>query len=140
MAAFQSLLTFEDGLTLIQAASTTTSNALQNVQTFAAALAGGTPLKTQFPTNSLGAQLQQVAQIIQVRSALGLSRQIFFVSLFGFDTHSAQLATQSGLLLDLDQSLSAFYQATVELGIAQQVTDFYHVRFCPDLAALQHLR
>jgi uncharacterized protein (DUF1501 family) len=124
MAAFQSLLTFEDGLTLIQAASTNTSNALQNVQTLAAALAGGTPLKTKFPSNSLAAQLQQVAQIIQVRSALGLSRQIFFVSLFGFDTHSAQLATQSGLLLDLDQSLSAFYQATVELGIPQQVTAF----------------
>jgi uncharacterized protein (DUF1501 family) len=123
-AAFQSLLTFDDGLTLIQAASTTTSNAVQNVQNLAAALASGSPLKTQFPANSLGAQLQQVAQIIQVRSALGLSRQIFFVSLLGFDTHSSQLATQNGLLLNLDDALSAFYQATVELGIPQQVSTF----------------
>jgi uncharacterized protein (DUF1501 family) len=124
LAAFQSLLTFGDGLTLIQAASNATSTAIQNVQTLAAALATGSTLKTQFPANSLGAQLQQVAQIIQVRSALGLSRQIFFVSLLGFDTHSVQLATQSGLLLDLDQSLSAFYQATVELGIPQDVLTF----------------
>lgn len=124
LAAFQSLLTFEDGLTLIQAASTTTSNAVQNVQTLAAALATGSPLSTTFPANSLGAQLQQVAQIIQVRSALGLSRQIFFVSLSGFDTHRAQLTTQSELLSDLDASLNAFYQATVELGIPQQVLTF----------------
>jgi uncharacterized protein (DUF1501 family) len=123
-AAFQSLLTFEDGLTLIQAASTTTSNAVQNVQHLAAALASGSPLNTKFPANSLGAQLQQVAQIIQVRAALGMSRQIFFVSLLGFDTHSAQLATQSGLLLQLDESLNAFYQATVELGIPEQVSTF----------------
>jgi uncharacterized protein (DUF1501 family) len=124
LAAFQSLLTFEDGLTLIQAASTKTSNAVQNVQTLAAALATGSPLSTTFPANSLGAQLQQVAQIIQVRSALGLSRQIFFVSLLGFDTHRAQLTTQSELLSYLDASLNAFYQATVELGIPQQVLTF----------------
>ncbi|MGA9527198.1 MAG: DUF1501 domain-containing protein [Terriglobales bacterium] len=124
LAAFQSLLSFEDGLTLIQAASTAASNAVQNVNTLASALAAGSALKTKFPTNSLGAQLQQVAQIIQVRSALGLPRQIFFVSLFGFDTHSDQLTTQSELLLDLDQSMNAFYQATVEMGIPQQVLTF----------------
>lgn len=124
LAAFQSLLTFGDGLTLIQAASSTTTTAVQNVQTLAAALATGTPLKTQFPSTPFGTQLQQVAQIIQVRAALGLSRQIFFVSREGFDTHSDQLPLQSGLLLDLDESLSAFYQATVELGIPQQVLTF----------------
>ena len=124
LSAFQSLLTFEDGLTLIQAASTTTSTAIQNAQNLAAALATGSPLKTKFPKNSLGAQLAEVAQIIQVRSALGLSRQIFFVSLGGFDTHSSQLVTQSKLLVDVDESLSAFYQATIELGIPQQVLTY----------------
>jgi uncharacterized protein (DUF1501 family) len=124
LAAFQSLLTFEEGLTLIQAANITTANALQNVQTLASALATGSALKTTFPATSLGAQLQLVAQIINVRAALGLSRQIFFVSLFGFDTHSAQLTAQSRLLVELDQSMSAFYQATVELGIPQQVLAF----------------
>jgi len=124
LAAFQSLLTFEEGLTLIQAANTATSSALQNVQTLAAALATGSALKTKFPATSLGAQLQLVAQIMSRRAALGLSRQIFFVSLSGFDTHSAQLTTQSGLLVEVDQAMSAFYQATVELGIPQQVTAF----------------
>src|SRR6266436_8149717 len=44
MATLQSLLTFDTGLSLVQAASTTTGNAIQNGQTLAAALAGGTPL------------------------------------------------------------------------------------------------
>ena len=124
LSAFQSLLSFEDGLTLVQAASTTTSNAVQNATALAGALAHGSPLKTKFPKSPLGAQLQQVAQIIQVRAALGLPRQIFFVSSGGFDTHSAQLLTQSRLLLDLDQSMSAFYQASVELQIPQDITTF----------------
>ena len=125
LAALQSLLTFDTGLTLIQSASTTTGNAIQNGQTLAAALGTGTPLVTQFPQNSyFASQLQQVAQIIQVRAALGLQRQIFFVSMGGFDTHTGQLAQQDSLFNDLNASLSAFYQATVEMGVASNVTTF----------------
>jgi uncharacterized protein (DUF1501 family) len=124
LAALQSLLTFDTGLSLIQAASTTTTNAIQDGATLAAALAQGTKLNTQFPKSSLGGQLQQVAQIIQVRSALGLPRQIFFVSSGGFDTHSDQLVQQTSLYQDLSQSMNAFYQATVEIGIEPQVTTF----------------
>lgn len=125
LGAFQSLLTLGDGLTLIQAASTSTATAIQNAKTLAAALATGSGIKTVFPPRSLlGAQLLEVAKIIQVRSALGLSRQIFLVTLGGFDTHASQLPTQNGLLQEVDQALSAFYQATVELGLSQNVTAF----------------
>jgi uncharacterized protein (DUF1501 family) len=125
LSALQSLLTFDNGLSLIQAASTTTGNAIQNGQTLAAALATGTPLATQFPQNSyFASQLQQVAKIIQVRGALGLQRQIFFVSMGGFDTHSGQLAQQDSLFNDMNQSLNAFYQATAEIGVANNVTTF----------------
>jgi len=125
LSALQSLLTFDTGLSMIQAASTTTGNAIQNGQTLAAALATGTPLATQFPQNSyFASQLQQVAKIIQVRAALGLPRQIFFVSMGGFDTHSGQLPQQDSLFNDLNQSMAAFYQATVEMGVANSVTTF----------------
>jgi uncharacterized protein (DUF1501 family) len=125
LSALQSLLTFDNGLSLIQAASTTTGNAIQNGQTLAAALATGTPLATQFPQNSyFASQLKQVAKIIQVRGALGLQRQIFFVSMGGFDTHSGQLAAQDSLFNDMNQSLNAFYQATTEMGVANNVTTF----------------
>lgn len=125
LGAFQSLLTFGDGLTLIQSASSTTATAIQNANTLAAALATGSGITTKFPPrNLLGSQLQEVAKIIQVRSALGLSRQIFLVTLGGFDTHAGQLPTQDGLLQQVDQALSAFYQATVELGLQQNVLTF----------------
>jgi uncharacterized protein (DUF1501 family) len=125
LSALQSLLTFDNGLSLIQAASTTTGNAIQNGQTLAAALATGTPLATVFPQNSyFASQLQQVAKIIHVRGALGMQRQIFFVSMGGFDTHSGQLAQQDSLFNDINQSLNAFYQATNEMGVANNVTTF----------------
>ncbi len=124
LAALQSLLTFDTGVSLIQAASTTTSNAIQDGKTLAAAIAQGAALHTPFPQSYLGGQLQQVAQIIQVRAALGLPRQIFFVSTNGFDTHSDQLNQQNNLYQDLSQCMNAFYQATVEIGVAPQVSTF----------------
>ena len=124
MAALQNLLTFDTGLTLIQSTSSVTGNAIQDSQTLAAALTQGTKLNTPFPQTNLGSQLKQVAQIIQVRSVLGLSRQIFFVSIDGFDTHEGQLPQQDSLFQNLSQSMNAFYQATVEMGVAPQVTTF----------------
>jgi uncharacterized protein (DUF1501 family) len=124
MSAYQNLLTFDTGLSLIQAASGTTSTALADGQMLASAMATNPALATVFPNTSLANQLKQVAQIIQARSALGLQRQIFFVSLGGFDTHSNQLPAQDGLYATLSQAMNAFYQATVEIGVAPQVTSF----------------
>ena len=124
MSALQSLLTFDTGVSLIQAASNTTSNALQDSKALADAIAGVPALATVFPNNGLANQLKQVAQIISVRATLGLQRQIFFVSLGGFDTHSDQLNAQTGLYTQLSQAMNAFYQATVEIGAASQVTSF----------------
>ena len=72
----------------------------------------------------LGRQLLQVSRIIQARSVLGASRQIFFVSLGGFDTHNDQLNRQAPLLAEVSAALSAFYAATAQLGVASQVTTF----------------
>jgi uncharacterized protein (DUF1501 family) len=77
-----------------------------------------------FPATGLGNQLKQVAQLLSVRSALSLNRQVFFCSLGGFDTHSNQIATQQSLFSQLSPALNAFYNATVELNLAQQVTTF----------------
>jgi uncharacterized protein (DUF1501 family) len=124
LSALQNLLTFDTGLSLIQSASKVTSNALNDGTTLATALASNKPLMTVFPTSGLGGQLKQVAQIIQARAALGLARQIFFVSIGGFDTHSGQLPQQLSLLKDLSQSMNAFYNATIEIGVDSQVTAF----------------
>ena len=111
-------------MSLVQAANNTLANSISDATALDAALAKATALKTQFPTTSLGAQLQQVAQIIQVQSYLGMSRQIFFCSLGGFDTHAGELETHNTLYPQLSQALAAFYDATQELGVAQNVTTF----------------
>jgi uncharacterized protein (DUF1501 family) len=124
-ATAQALLGFSSGITLVQADNTITTNAYKYAKTLADAVQSITPLKTIFPANNgLATQLQQIAQIIQVRSALGVNRQIFFASLGNFDTHSNQLALQGALLATLSPALAAFYQATQELGVASDVTSF----------------
>src|SRR5258708_620662 len=77
-----------------------------------------------FPTGGLGPQLKQIAQIIQARAALGVSRQIFFEGIGNFDTHSDQVNLQGQLLATISPALAAFYQATVELGVQSEVTTF----------------
>jgi uncharacterized protein (DUF1501 family) len=124
LAGLQNLLTFDTGLTLIQSTSKVTSNTLNDGKTLAAALASNQALATAFPNSSLGGQLKQVANIIQARSALGLARQIFFVSMGGFDTHSGQLPAQDSLFKDLSASMNAFYSATVAMGVDANVTSF----------------
>jgi len=124
LQALQQLLTFDTGVSLIQAASSITSNSLTESKILSQALASAPTLATTFPSTSLGSQLKQVAQIISVRSALGLNRQVFFCSLGGFDTHSNQIATQQSLFSQLSPAMSAFYNATVELNLAQNITTF----------------
>jgi uncharacterized protein (DUF1501 family) len=124
LVAFQQLLTFDSGISLVQDTSAVMSQTIAESQILGAALKGLPALQTAFPTTGIGGQLKQVAEIIQARSALGLQRQIFFCSLGGFDTHSAQLPTQVALLSQLDPALTAFYNATVELGVGPQVTSF----------------
>jgi uncharacterized protein (DUF1501 family) len=122
--ALNNLLTLGSGVSLVQAADDTMSNSIADAKALSAALAKSTPLKTQFPKSALGAQLQQVAQIIQVQGDLGMRRQIFFCSLGGFDTHTNEINTHNTLYPELSPALSAFYDATQELGVAPDVTTF----------------
>lgn len=69
-------------------------------------------------------QLLTVAKIIESRSGLGATRQLFFVSLGGFDTHNDQLNQQQALFSDLGPALKAFYDAMQQLGLANAVTTF----------------
>jgi uncharacterized protein (DUF1501 family) len=82
-------------------------------------------LTTVFPTpNSLADQLKLVARMIASADGLSAKRQVFFVSLGGFDTHDGLLTEHPVLLTNVANALSAFYAATVELGVASQVTTF----------------
>lgn len=101
-----------------------TRRSLDNNALLSTALAGVT-LNTFFPANNyLADQLKMIAKLIAARSSLGMSRQIFFCSVGGYDTHGDQLTAHASLLTELNAALASFYQATVDLGVQNQVTTF----------------
>jgi uncharacterized protein (DUF1501 family) len=84
-----------------------------------------TTLTTSFGTgNRLADQLRVVARLIAARQSLGVTRQVFLVSLGGFDNHDGLIGTHDVLLGQVDFAMDAFYRATVELGVANNVTAF----------------
>ena len=90
-----------------------------------AALTGGQTINTVFPTgNSLADQLKLVARMISTASDVGAKRQVFFVSMGGFDNHDGLATIHPGLLTSVANAMQAFYSATVELGVANQITSF----------------
>lgn len=75
-------------------------------------------------TNPLAQQLQLVARAIGARGALGMQRQIFFVSLGNFDTHDGQGATQAENLARLSHGLKYFNDTLAAIGAGNDVTTF----------------
>ncbi len=74
--------------------------------------------------NNLASQLKMVARLIAARSTLGAKRQVFFVSAGGYDLHDNLLTGQAQNMTVLNNALNAFYQTTVNLGVADKVTSF----------------
>ena len=104
--------------------------AVDNAALVATALSSAAPLVTTFPANnSLATQLNTVARLISVRDRLQMQRQLFFVSLGGFDTHDDQNVLQPTLLGNVSAALTAFHGALRELGVADRVTTFTHSDF-----------
>jgi uncharacterized protein (DUF1501 family) len=127
-AQYQSLLTFNSGLTMIQAADKVRLDAI-NLSNLLATLPPSSPFTRPFPSTAIGQQLLQVAQIMQLQPTIGLNRQIFFCSLGGFDTHSGQSWQQFDLLRQVADAMLSMYSATEDLGIANQVTTFTESEF-----------
>jgi uncharacterized protein (DUF1501 family) len=125
MASFNELRTFDNNFKLIKAASDVRSS---SIQTDIALSTVNPVLATPFPNTSLSRQLLQVARLIKASTdpmaGINMKRQVFFVQIGGFDTHSAQLTGQGNLLLQLSQAVNAFYSATVELGLQDKITLF----------------
>jgi uncharacterized protein (DUF1501 family) len=122
--AIRSLLGLPSSNLLVNGAAGVTTRALDNNALVQNALDQQPPLATVFPDTYLGQQLSMIARLIAVRGALGLSRQVFFCAADGYDTHGDQLATHTALLDELSTGLLAFYNATAELGVANNVTAF----------------
>jgi uncharacterized protein (DUF1501 family) len=74
--------------------------------------------------NRLADQLRMVARMIAARGSIGAKRQIFFVSIGGFDNHGAEYQKHADLMAAIDSAVSAFYAKLVQLQVTQEVTLF----------------
>jgi uncharacterized protein (DUF1501 family) len=108
-----------------------THDAVTDSAMLATVLGNEAPFQTEFPRSSLGQQLRMIARLAASAPRLGLKRQIFFARVGGWDLHGNQVVlndpttgSHARLLADVSRSLSAFYAATEELGIADRVTTF----------------
>lgn len=90
------------------------------------ALSGATALTTTFPTyiGDSGSQLDMVARVISAQSLLGDVRQIFFVTLNGFDTHNNELNTHATLMPIISKNMATFFSAMQAIGQQNNVTMF----------------
>ena len=126
-SALEQLLSIDQSINLTQAAQAVMSGALSSSAilnpiltttdaTLAARFAG---LTTNFSQ-----QLLAIAKVIEARSTLGATRQVFLATLGSFDTHTDQLNTQQTLLSELDAGLTAFHGAMADIGAGKSVTAF----------------
>jgi uncharacterized protein (DUF1501 family) len=74
--------------------------------------------------NPLAQQLQAVARMIAARGTLGMSRQVFFVSIDDFDTHDEQPRRHAANMARLAQALKYFDATLTSMGVGQDVTTF----------------
>jgi uncharacterized protein (DUF1501 family) len=123
LAAVQQLMTFDNGLKLVTAANAVYSRGVGFSNALNAAI-GTAKVNTIFPNTLIGQQLLTVAKIISIRAALGITRQVFFCQLGGFDFHTNELTDQDNLLGQLSPALNQFYLATQELLVDKSVTSF----------------
>ena len=124
--ALKSLMTTPPAHLMAAEHATLSKRALDTYATMASALSSAPASQfTLFPSgNALADQLKMVARMISVSSALGARRQVFFVSMGGFDLHD-KLATQHPVLMGrVADAIRAFHDTTEALGVADKVTAF----------------
>lgn len=130
--AFQSILNAQYGSIYERGFADIQKRALQNADIVSNAISNAENsgiITTVFPATPLGRQLSTVAKLIASRAELEMQRQIFFVGIGGFDSHDDQNQNQPQLLGGVSDALTAFYSATVDIGVADSVTAFTHSDF-----------
>lgn len=102
----------------------TSRGTIDAFQVFKDALKKAPSITTTFSTTNLAKDLLAIAKVISVRNSLGAKRQIFFVNYGGWDMHDNLTTGMAQKLPVVSEAIKAFYDATVELGIENNVTSF----------------
>jgi len=123
--AFQQLLRQNYSHLFSQAYADLQDRAASSTVELGAALENAMPISAAQPAgNPLAEKLAMVAKLISVRDVLGMSRQIFYVNMDGWDTHDAHLKDLPYLYAQLADAMVFFQSAMDELGQTNNVTAF----------------
>lgn len=95
---------------LQQAFQTKRTNAIGAYSLFNSATSPALPESVTWPEGDFSKQLQMIAKAIAGRSALGQTRQTFFVQYGGWDHHDEVIANMAGQVAGLSAGLLAFYR------------------------------
>ena len=109
---------------LLEAELTKVASRAVSTETLVTNALAGVTSTLPFPATPLGRQLAMVARMIGARGALSQQRQIFFVKAGGYDAHNNLPGEHAACMKELGDAMAAFYQATVALGVAGNVTTF----------------
>lgn len=108
---------------------------IENQEAYAGFASFGAGVNTVFPPTDLAQQLASVAESISLRDVISAPRQVFYVTLGGFDTHSGQATDLPANHQQLSMALSAFKNAMVEFGVWDNVAVFTMSDFGRTLSA-----
>src|SRR5665213_902371 len=126
-AALTQLLGIDQQADLVNAAENVMSGALTSSATLNPILTTiDATLTGRFGalTSNFSKQMLAIAKVIEARSSLGASRQVFLATLGSFDTHTDEVNRQQSLLADLDAGLTAFHGAMADIDAGSSVTSF----------------
>ncbi len=123
--AWQKILKISHPSLLNQEMAKAYVNADERIGVLVEKLAQAQEITTVYPKeNNLADGLKIVSKMISIREKLGMKRQIFFLTMGGWDSHGNQLNDHSVQLKKLNDALVSFYKTTEELGVADSVTTF----------------
>ncbi len=81
-------------------------------------------INTKFDPDTLSQRFKKIAQVIGASGPLQQSRQVFFISLGGFDNHANLIEAQGSLMPQISRALGSFYGALTELNCEDDVVTF----------------
>jgi len=90
-----------------------TQRGVKNRAEYNSYLSMASPLAIEFPDTKLGDQLAAVAKTISLRNVMSIPRQVFYVTLRGFDTHDSQSIDLPENHRILSMALDAFKQEMI---------------------------
>lgn len=82
------------------------------------------PFTTEFQNGGLSKQMKAVAETIKIRQYLSVSRQMYYVTTGGFDSHSGQSSSIPRKHDEIAQAIDAFRNAMIEIGEWDNVVVF----------------